>query len=506
MKLSFGPFFSGWKTKIGQTRLFSWKKKAKAALTGTDCLCLNLQEQEIRLAVVSSELSGNKQVSQFYSIPNQGLSEEGIAGSLQPLVAELSPKHPRLIGIISSGSVVTRNIEIPSRDPNEIREILGLQASRHTPYARDEIIIDYINLGVFKSVYTKVLLIIVPRKVVAQYYAIALRLNLQVDKIVFAPEATVRFIGKSLNLLTEKQPVCFVQMDATTSEFLIMSNGAVLFVRSIPVGAKHFETAREGYLIRFVAELRKSFDTYQSENIDVAPAKIIFTGATEGLEDLGASAQEAFNMSLKRVPDTSLLPLLPELKQKYEGKNVPLLATATPGILVDELTVDLSPEESKFQKVLADRAKQAIKAGILTMIIIGLLCFLAASRIYFKNVQLQELSKRYEPIRQEAESLEQTYARVQAVKTRLAVQGTALEALAELSSLVSDDIYLTEVKFEAGKKLDIKGASFAKPSIFALVEKMENSKIFKNVQTKYIMGRKEGDQEVSDFQIIASFK
>ena len=502
---SLGLFLNDWKERLVRV-LFFKRKKTLAVLGGEECLCLNLQEQEVKLAVLTSKLPGSKQIDQFYNISNQGLSEDGIVKALQPLIADLHFKHPRLIGIISSNFAVTRNIEIPSRDPDEIREILSLQASRHTPYARNEIIIDYINLGVFKSVYTKVLFIIVPRKVVMRYYDLASQLNLQIDKIVFIPEAIARFFWKHLNILNEKLPVCIIQIDSAMSEFLIMARGAALFVRSIPVGAKHFEVAKEGYLPRFIAELKKSFDTYQSENIDLMPAQIVLGGATQGLEDLGSSIQEAFNMSVKQVSDMDALSLQPELRKKCAGQNWALLSAAMPGMFVDELAVDLSPEESKFKRILAERSKQVIKTGILTMILFGLLCFSVASRIFFKTIQLQQLTARYEPIKKEARSLEETYARVRAIKTHLAMRGMTLDALAELSSLISADLYLTDVKFESGKKIDIKGSSYTKPSIFTLVEKMENSKLFKNVQTKYITGRTEGEGEVSDFEIVASLK
>ena len=510
MKFDFGPigsFFKGWKIPWPKVLPFKFKwKKASAAVGGEECLCFNLQEQEVKVTVLKSKTLGNRQVEQFYSVSNQGVSEEELGDRLRTMIGGLHLKHPRVIGLISSNVVVTRNIEIPSRDPEEINEILSLQASRHTPYSRNEIIIDYINLGVFKSVYTKVLFIIVPRNVVMKYYDLASRLKLRIEKIVFTPEAIARFLGKDTNLANERLPVCILQIDSTTSEFLIVFHGAALFVRSISIGARHFEAAKEGYSVRYLEELKKSFDTYQSENIDLMPAHIILGGATQGLEDLASSIREAFNMSVKQVSDLDVLPVSPELKKQHAGQNVALLSAAAPGLLVDDLKVDLSSEESKFKKVMIERSKQVINFGILMMVLLGLLCFLVASHIYSKTVRLQELAARYEPIKKEAKTLEDAYVRVRAVKTYLATRGTALEVLAEISSLISSDLYLTDLKFEAGKKVSLKGSAYGKPSIFALVDEMGNSECFKNVETKYITGRVEEGKEVSDFEITAALK
>lgn len=500
-----GSFFKGWKIPWPQGKLLKGKK-ASVAAGGEECLCFNLQEQEVKLTALMSKTLGNRQIVQFHSISSQGIPEEKLGDRLRPIIGGLHFKHPRVIGLISSNVVVTRNIEIPSRDPEEISEILSLQASRHTPYSRSEIIIDYINLGIFKSVYTKVLFIIVPRNVVMKYYELASQLNLRIEKMVFVPEAIAHFLWQDTNLANERFPVCILQVDSTTSEFLIVFRGAALFVRSISIGARHFEAAKEGYSVRYIEELKKSFDTYQSENIDLMPANIIFGGATQGLEDLTSSIRETFNISVKQVSDVEILPVSPELREQQVMQNVALLSAAAPGLLVDDLKVDLSSEESKFNRVMIARSKQMISSGILMMILLGLLCFLVASHIYSKTVRLQQLTARYEPIKKETKVLEDTYARVRAVKTYLTTRGMALEVLAEISSLISTDLYLTDFKFEAGKKVNLKGSAYGKPSIFALVDEMGHSELFKNVETKYITGRTEEGKEISDFEIVAGLK
>ncbi|MFH0985423.1 MAG: PilN domain-containing protein [Candidatus Omnitrophota bacterium] len=498
MKLSLGPIGSLFK-KGGA----SGRKKSHASAGAEECICFNLQEQEVKVTAFTSQALGGRRVEQFHSINIQGMPEVELGNRFRTIIEGLHFKRPQVIGLISSNVVVTRNIEIPSRDPDEISEILSLQASRHTPYSRGEIILDYLDLGVFKSVYTKVLFIIVPRNIVMKYYDLASQMNLRLEKIVFAPEAIGRYFWKDTSLMNERFPVCIIQVDSNTSEFLIVFRGAVLFVRSISIGAKHFEAAREGYSVRYIEELKKSFDTYQSENIDLMPASIIFGGATVGLDDLEVSIRETFNVSVKQVSDWDVLPVAPALKEHSREMNVALLSSAAPGLLVDDLKVDLSSDESKFSRVMIERSKQVISSGILAMVLLGLVCFSVASHIYSKTVRLQQLTARYEPIKKEADALEGTYTKVRAVKAYLATRGMALESLAEISSLIENSLYLSDLRFEAGKKIDLKGSAYEKPSIFSLVDEMGNSPLFKKVETKYITGRTEDGTELSDFEIIA---
>lgn len=484
--------------------LFSFKGKSSSApLASEEILCINLSEQEAGLAVLTSKITGEKQVDQFRVVDLKELSFEDGLSRIETVVDEMHLKSPRLVATIPASLAVTRNIEIPSRDPKEIREILSLQATRHTPYSRDEIIIDHIDLGAFKDVYTKVLFIIVPRKVVMKYSSLATRLQIPLEKIVFSPEAIAHACWKHLNILGEKPPLSVVHVGAVSSEFMVMDRGEVLFVRSIPVGARHFEAAREGYQARFIAELQKSLEAYKSENISDPPSKVFLGGALNGLGDLSDDVQEALNISTKLFADAQVLSLNTELKDKVAAENRPLLATAASGMLSREVTVDLSPEENKMKRSLEERSKQVIKAGILGMILLGLLCLWIGSHVFFRTAQLQQLNEKFEPIKKETVALEATYERVRTIKSHLAMKGKALETLVEISSLISEDLFLSEVKYEAEKRMGIKGSSYVKASIFNLVDAMESSELFKNVQTKYITGRIQDGVDVSDFEIVA---
>ncbi|HQL41623.1 MAG TPA: hypothetical protein PLO93_04940, partial [Candidatus Omnitrophota bacterium] len=85
-------------------------------------------------------------------------SDDEISSIIAQTTMSFGLKKPQVICVLSSSFVTTKNIEIPSLDPGEIASIIELQAGRHTPYSREEIIIGYINFGVYQKNYSKVLL------------------------------------------------------------------------------------------------------------------------------------------------------------------------------------------------------------------------------------------------------------------------------------------------------------------------------------------------------------
>ena len=471
-----------------------------------DRIGISFGEQELRISLVVSKLTGERHLTEVFNLNTQGLNEEEIALRVKTMIDGLKLKNPRLYGLVPAHLAVTRNIEIPSHDPDEIREILNLQATRHTPYARNEIIVEYINLGIFKTVYTKILFIIVPRTAVACFYDLASRVNLKPERIIFTSEAVARFLWKHV-LSSEKLPVSIVQVDSITTEFLIVFRGMLLFVRSIPIGSRHFAAAKEGYLSRFLDELKKSLETYQSENIDTLPTQMLITGAIQGLENLEQLIEEKLQIPVRQIMELEVVPMEADLKTRLPNPNFSsLLHLSTPALMADELMVDLSPEENKLKKALAERSKEVVKSGILVMTLLGLICISLISQIYFKTAKINELKKRYLPIQKEAASLEEGYVRVRAIKLHLAMRGKSLETLAELSSFLSNDLYFTDIKFDADGKINLKGTSYSKPSIFSLVDKIESSTLFRNVQTKYITGRIEEDKELADFELSANLE
>ncbi|MBI3617401.1 MAG: pilus assembly protein PilM, partial [Candidatus Omnitrophica bacterium] len=95
-----------------------------------------------------------------------GMSEEDISKAVKTAIEDMKANDPEVVVTIPAHLVITKNIEIPSTDPREIMAIVNLQASRHTPYSREEIIVDYIHVGTYKQTYSRILLLIASREVI----------------------------------------------------------------------------------------------------------------------------------------------------------------------------------------------------------------------------------------------------------------------------------------------------------------------------------------------------
>ena len=473
---------------------------------------LYLTEDELRVAVMTFNVSKAKEITQLANFPLEGGLEagEGLLEKLKKVFSQIKISEIPLVAAIPSYCAITRNIEIPSQNSQEIREIVNLQAGRHTPYSRTEIVVDYLNLGVFKSIYSKILLTIVHRSVIKRYLDLAERLNLRIHRFVFGPEAVARIVAKHVLLEPEKAPTIFIHIDTAFSDFLVVFKGMPLFIRNIPMGAQMLALDREVNLSRFAEELKKSIEAYESEKIDQKPTMLVLVGALGGLglgsETLEPLIGETLHIPTKIWDYEKAWSLSESAKACSEDPKPSFLGAIASAFTWEELVMEMVPEENRLRRTLEERAKEIVKTGMFSMICLCLAGAIFLSQLYFRKAQASFLTRRYEPIKKEAATLEEDHARIQAVRLQLAARGKSLESLVELYKLLPPDISLIEINFDEAAKFSIKGTSLSRPSIFALVGGMEASSLFRSVQTKYVMGRTEEGKELSDFEIGSSFE
>ena len=152
---------------------------------------------------------------------------------------------------------------------------------------------------------------------------------------------------------------------------------------------------------------------------------------------------------------------------------------------------------------MARRGQETVTAGIWVMVILGLLFALFASKVYFKQANLDKLIARYDPVIEDAKQLEEIFARTQVVKGYLEKRGNSIEALSALYSALPKDVRVSSVRYDDGVKFSVKGTSNTMASVFNFVTDLEKSKQFKNVKTKYITSRDENGINTADFEIVS---
>jgi len=185
----------------------------------------------------------------------ENLTDDDIVKGIHDFIAENRIKKAEVINVIPSKYAIYRNIEIPSVDQNEIRQIIDLQAGAHTPYPKNEIIIDYAETGVMHNRYTKILLVILKRDIVTKRYDLIKRAGHKADNAVLAPELISKFFFELCPDKTDK-PIGVVHSDVTSMDFMVVQNDKSIYIRSIPMGTSDLRANPEDGKRMFMEEMK----------------------------------------------------------------------------------------------------------------------------------------------------------------------------------------------------------------------------------------------------------
>jgi len=467
-----------------------------------DIICVSLSGDNLKLAYAKVSPT-RKELVDLVSYEIQGLSDEEITKSVRSSLDSLKLFAPEVIITIPSHATIAKNIEIPSLDTKEIREIVDLQAGRHTPYSREEIIIDYMNIGAYRENYTKILLIIVTLSVVRRQIEILEKAGLRIEEVYFTPEAVTHFSSNALKLGQGDIVQTLVHVDANFTDFINITKGEVIFVRSIPIGRQHLLGEQERYQMRFIEEVKKSLETYQSEDIGATPEEIILTGSVHEGGELQELLNKMLYMPVRFFPYLAHAPMASEeLKKSLSAGQDSFLDVIAPLINPNRSRINLIPEEIKLRKKFEEKSKDLVTAGVFIMTILAMLCLGLISRIFFKAAYLKNLTDTYDPVIQSSKRLEKSFSQMRLVKRELKDRDVAIEVLSELYNLTPTDIQLNGIKFSLTGRFSIDGNSRTMGAVFSFIGDMEESKFFKNVESRRTTKRKEGDEEIVDFEII----
>lgn len=453
---------------------------------------IEILESSLKLTYV--ELGRKNEILKLINKNVEGFSIDA-PGFIKGTFADIKIKKTTAIIVIPSSLITTKNIEIPSCDPQEIESAVRLQTARYTPYSKEEVIIGHISIDKYQEKYTKVLLVIVHKDVINQGINILNKAGLETEKILFASEA-IAYWHHSL-FKTEKDPVCIVHIDSKFTDFIIAISGKPAFIRTIPLGRIHLSRIVNLY-VKFKEEINNSLETYGKEGVGRLPEKFVLSGALEDLEGLEAFLRKNLTLPIETISYFESLKIPAAFKET--GKLVSFLPLIVSSANYDKYEINLMPQEMKIKRLLEEKFKKVVKMGILIMIVSFLIGGIFLTRIYTKGAYLGKLRMKYQGLNEEAKEWTDAMIKIRIIKNCLALRGKSLEVLAELYKVIPQSIHFTNVTFEIKEGVTLKGTSKSMAEIFSFVNALETSSCFKNVKVKHTTTQRRQGEDLADFE------
>ena len=461
-------------------------------------LTVSINDGVIKLAQGSS--SGNLDKVARSSFSPDPLGEEG-GKALKVLLASFDRKAP-VICVVPASAATAKNIEVPSTDPEEIKSIINLQASRHTPYSREEVLISYINLGLNTSNNTRLLLVIVHRNMVKERITILEKAGLNVEKVIFVPESQARFYAKALNLKKEAPPVGVIDFSSNAATYMVIAKGTLLFERHIPIGIKAIMEGVEPAKLQ--EEFKKSMDTFVQEDGGEAPVSYMVTTAHEAVGLMLPLLSQALKVEFKVNSFVNFVKCSGAIRKKLQSDfgDDSFLDVVSSAAAVAKCEINLMPEEMILKKTVERQSREASKSGVAAVVIMILVGAMIMSNIYFKDTFLNKnLREQFAPQEDQVKKLEEQMNKVKLVRGYMEHRMVTLDIIHELYRITPNSIYLNNINMDEDGTVTIDGISESMSQVFSYVKSLDDSNVFKDAKTKSTSTKKDNGKDVASFEI-----
>jgi hypothetical protein len=407
-----------------------------------------------------------------------------------------------------------RLFSLPSTDPKEIRDIVDLQAEKHTPYAKDEVLTDFKVIDRDKSGYSRVLLVITHQDVVRRAVRLAEasgwtleRVGCELEGLVHWSQLAKRAAGGQPRAAGEsvargKPPAeasLVIDVDGATTVLLVIAKGQPQFQRSLAMGVQQLESDPAQAAERLVADLQRSLEALDAEGV-AKIQNVILTGPVERLATLKAKVEEGLDIPVSLMSAWQGHELAEGLRSSLE--RLPEVSFASlVGLAAEPGELDLTPRTTKLRQAFEARAKALVLLGCQAVGALILLSLLFIGRSQKEERYYRMLRQLYDKTAPEAQLVEEALQDVVFVEEGLRQQGQLLKAVDAMAKLSPPEITWNALTYTRGETVVLSGTAEALPKVYEFSGGLASSAVFGAVEPRRMSKRKSGERDVTDFEL-----
>lgn len=469
---------------------------------------ISLDGQWLKLLHAEGPPRGRR-ITKLLACPVQGSNPDDILQQLKKACAaeDVAPKDV-LIATPTHLST-TRLFSLPSTDPKEIRDIVDLQAEKHTPYAKEEVLTDFKVIERDRSGYSRVLLVIAHQDVVHRAVRLSEALGWTLERVGSELEGLVSWSQLAKRPRAAGEPVArgkppagsslIIDVDGSTTVLLVVAKGQPQFQRSLAAGIQQLESDPASATERLVAELQRSLEALDAEGA-AKIQDIVLTGPVERLSALKTKIEEGLDLPVHLLSPWQGLELAEGLRSVLE--RLPDVSFASlVGLAAEPGELDLTPHTTKLRQAFEARAKSLVLLGCQAVGALLLFSLLFIGRAQKEERYYGMLRQLYDTTAPEAQVVEQALQEVVFVEEGLRQQGQLLKAVETLAKLSPPEIRWNSLTYTRGDTFVLNGTAETLPKVYEFSGGLAASALFGAVEPRRVSKRKSGEQDLTDFEL-----
>lgn len=467
-------------------------------------VALESSGEYLKVAQVSSG-PGEKRVLKL--IARTVVLQEDLPKILAELVSEgLIPVESSVIVSIPRNLVTVRNLQLPTTDPQELKEMVNLQAVKQTPFLKDEIVADFQVVRSNPEGHTDVLLVTTHRSVANSGLKILDDAGLQAGPIHLSSQGILNTYDMIQGFAEEPEDaaVAIVDVDASYSDFIVLLGRVICFTKALSVGPAKQLLGGVKEIEKFTEEIQRAIDIYGNEGIGQKISKVVITGAEIDIDALVPKLSQSIHLPVERMRLLERIPEGPGIMDLSEDARRSISFASVLGLAwnPDGSLIDLTPQEVRLREALAQKGRAITSIGISSILILSAITGFVSQKFYSRKQYLEELTREVQQTQQEAGKVEAMKKKIRVIGNATGFENSSLEILSVLYKSLPSDIFLKSITFEDGSHLMLQGVAEKMSVVFGFLSTLEKQPNFHHVKTKHVTRTtKKGGREEINFEM-----
>jgi len=447
------------------------------------------RKSEAGLSLIKAEL---REIASAASPPRND-REGQIVAALKDLLQGIDLKKSKVIASINCPKTAVKITKVPYMPKSELREGIKLEAHNYFPFPMDESLMDYeilretVEKGVRKY---EILVAVSPKKTVDSYLSMLNKAGIKPSSLVPCSDAMQKVAETSYSEGDKLN--CFVDIGQRYTELFIFEGKELVFSRKIPISSADITEAMTGTLVsdrgqtklsleeaekikkdvgipqesgsriiddkissiqvlsmmrapleQLTGEIERSFDYYREASSGGRVESVILFGGGSSLSGFTKFLSNSLGIEV-RIGDSLEGLNIEEGAVGERGKIAHKLGLAIGAALKGTAGINLLPAEIKEETQRIFR-RSTIEALGTALVITAVLFYIGM------KIQLNNFEKRISVAKVELSSLQHQFKQAEAYHLAnmvLVDEPHWEDVLKELSNVIPDDIYLTNLNLK----------------------------------------------------------
>jgi len=399
--------------------------------------------------------------------------------------------------VLNRNKITVRRVDLPSQDPKEIEQMLGLYLMRQIPYHKEEVCWAYQNLGFDGVSNSHLILAVALKNVFKNIISSFIPINILPESILMSSQGLLYYVTDACkDKVTLHNSYMILDVDANYSDLVLVHNHKLGSSVVIPQGAVQLKNEQDKE--KFVIELKQAIVALNNEIPDAKCERLFLTGAQiPSFSVIDSVLTKDFNLKAQYISS-----------KEYDNfissgpKDVSLSAVIGFSFQVAKDDIRFVVPELQIKKEMKSKVQQLMILGTSLIYILVFLGGIALLRLVQQQYYAAGLKAKVVSLSKDAKELDDITNKLKIAKQYIDPKASVLSPLLVLNRLCPDSITITNFNWEWQKSLSFRGYAQQIPDILGFTNTLSNSEYFKGAQNRYTRRRKLKDRDVVDFEIV----